>query len=226
MRLARFCISIGATLALLLAMSPTPTASADYSISRGPNTSNRVILTFDDCPKSLSSFKSTLKAFKNLGVRVALFPTGDCINAKRFDVGYALSMGHYVFNHSVSHPQLTRLSYSSVVKQLKAPGVVTTYGRPPYGAYNSTVRRAYAAVGMKMWTWTVDTNDWRGKSTSQLVSYVVRNARKGDTVLMHMQWHGFNATAVSGIKKGLAAKGIGLCRDTGAVPAKPSGISC
>lgn len=204
----------------------TPPPSGTYSITRGPNTSNRAILTFDDCPKSLSSFKSTLKAFTDMGLRVAVFPTGDCVTSGRIDAAYARSLGHYVFNHSVSHPQLTNLSYSAVVKQLGAPGIVTTYGRPPYGAYNSTVRKAYAAVGMRIWTWTVDTNDWRGKSSSELIRYVVNNTKAGDTVLMHLQWHGFNASTVRAMKDGLAAKGVGLCRNTGPVAAKPAGISC
>nr|WP_231980520.1 polysaccharide deacetylase family protein [Tessaracoccus coleopterorum] len=203
-----------------------PPPSGTYSVTHGPNTSNRVILTFDDCPKSLSAFKTTVKAATDMGVRLALFPTGDCLSAGRFDAAYARSLGHYVFNHSISHPDLTTLSYSSVVRQLGSPGVVTTYGRPPYGAYNSTVRRAYDAVGMRIWTWTVDTNDWRGKSTSQLISYVVGNAKGGDTVLMHMQWNGFNESAIRAMKSGLTEKGIGLCRNTGEVAAKPAGISC
>ncbi len=204
---------------------PTP-PSGNYSITRGPNTSNRVILTYDDCPKSLSSFRTTVKAVSDLGIRLALFPTGDCVTAGRFDATYARSLGHYVFNHSVSHPDLTTLSYSGAVRQLGSPGIVTTYGRPPYGAYNATVRRAYDAVGMRIWTWTVDTNDWRGKSSSELIRYVNTNADAGDTVLMHMQWNGFNASTIRAMRDGLSDRGIGLCRNTGSVTAKPAGISC
>ena len=205
---------------------PTPPPSGTYSVTRGPNTSKRAILTYDDCPKSLSAFKTTVKAASDLGVRLALFPTGDCVTAGRFDAAYARSLGHYVFNHSISHPDLTTLSYSSAVRQLGAPGIVTTYGRPPYGAYNSTVRRAYDAVGMRIWTWTVDTNDWKGKSSSEVTSYVVRNADGGDTVLMHMQWNGFSGSAIRAMRDGLADRGVGLCRNTGAVTAKPAGVSC
>lgn len=206
----------------------TPQAQADgYDIRKGPNTSNKVILTYDDCPKSVSSFRSTIAAATKMGVAIAVFPTGDCISAGRIDVGYARSMGHYVFNHSVSHPDLTTLSFSGVQRQLGSPGVVTTYGRPPYGATNSTVASAYASVGMKQWLWTVDTNDWRGKSTSELISYVVSTARPGDTVLMHMQWNGFNATAISAMKSGLAKRGIGLCQNQGKpTPVRPSGVVC
>ena len=228
MRVPRFAAVFLFAFSLVVAsgVATAPAQAAGYSISRGPNTSKKVILTFDDCPKSLSSFKKTVKAFSDMGVRVALFPTGNCITAGRFDAKYARKMGHYVFNHSITHPDLRTLSYAGVKRELGKPGVVTTYGRPPYGAYNATTKRAYAAVGMKIWTWTVDTNDWRGKSSSQLVSYVVNNARKGDTVLMHMQWNGFNASAVRQMKDGLADKGVGLCRNNGATAVKPAGVTC
>lgn len=206
--------------------APTPPPAGSYNLFSGPNTSNRVILTFDDCPKSLSSFRTTVKAIADLGVSVGLFPTGDCVSAGRFDAAYARSLGHYVFNHSVSHPQLTNLSRSAVIRELGAPGIVTTYGRPPYGAYNATVRSAYDAVGMRIWLWNVDTNDWKGKSSSQLISYVVANADAGDTVLMHMQWNGFNASSVKAMRDGLAAKGIGMCRIQGATAVKPAGVAC
>jgi peptidoglycan/xylan/chitin deacetylase (PgdA/CDA1 family) len=228
MRVPRFAAVFLFAFSLVVAsgVATAPAQAAGYSISRGPNTSNKVILTFDDCPKSLSSFKKSVKAFSDMGVRVALFPTGNCIKAGKFDAKYARKMGHYVFNHSITHPDLRTLSYAGVKRELGKPGVVTTYGRPPYGAYNATTKRAYAAVGMKIWTWTVDTNDWRGKSSSQLVSYVVNNARKGDTVLMHMQWNGFNKSTVKKIKSGLSKKGVKLCKNTGTVKAKPSKIKC
>lgn len=200
---------------------------SQYNTRRGPNVTNRVVLTYDDCPTSLAAFKNTVLAAEAADVGLALFPTGDCIRSGRFDAAFARAHGMHVFNHSVSHPDLTTLSYAGVRTQLGAPGVVTTYGRPPYGAVNATVRSAYASVGMRIWLWDVDTNDWRGKSQSQVVGYVVANARGGNSVLMHMQWNGFNASAIRSMKSGLSAKGIGLCRNyVGTVPVKPTGMWC
>ncbi|RMB61845.1 polysaccharide deacetylase family protein [Tessaracoccus antarcticus] len=204
-----------------------PPAPANYNISKGPNSTNRVTLTFDDCPKSLSAFKTTVLAAEEAGIALAVLPTGDCIRAGKIDTSFAREHGHYVFNHSISHPDLTTLSYAGVVKQLGAPGVVTTYGRPPYGAWNSTVKKAYDAVGMKIWIWNVDTNDWKGKSQSEVVNYVVANAKAGNSVLMHMQWNGFSGSALRAMKSGLAAKGISVCRNQGATtPVKPAAMNC
>lgn len=207
--------------------TPTPTPPiTNYSIYKGPNTTSRVTLTFDDCPKSLSAFKATVVAAREAGLALQLFPTGNCLSSGRFDAAYARSNGHYVFNHSVSHPDLTTLSYQGVLKELSAPGVVTTYGRPPFGAWNATVKRAYDAKGMRIWLWNVDTLDWKGKTSDQLIDYVVSHAKPGNSVLMHMQWHGFNGPTLKAMRDGLAERGIGVCRNQGPTEVKPASITC
>jgi peptidoglycan/xylan/chitin deacetylase (PgdA/CDA1 family) len=186
-----------------------------YDRGRGPNYTSRVVLTFDDCPRSASAFLSVVKAAKAADMGLVLAPTGNCLSsykAKHIDLAaLARSHGQYVINHSVSHPELTRIPYASVLTQLSAPGVVTNVGRPPYGATNATVAMAYTAKGMRQWTWTVDTRDWTGKTTAQVVSYVVRYSKAGSTVLMHMGWNGFTAGALAQMKSGLAGRGLRPC---------------
>lgn len=198
-----------------------------YSTRSGPNRTSRVVLSYDDCPKSLSAFKAAVVGAEDLGIALVLAPTGNCISAGRFSASYARAHGHYVINHSISHPDLADLSYSQAKYQLGSPGVVTSYGRPPYGSYDFWVRNAYAMKKMRMWLWDVDTNDWRGKTQSQVVSYVVNYSHSNDTVLMHMQWNGFTKSAMSAMKKGLAAKGLGVCRNRGTTtPTKPHILNC
>lgn len=204
----------------------TSKLTCDYNVYRGPNCSRRVILSYDDCPSSLESFKKTVRAAMELNIGLSLFPTGECLESGRFKPKYARNRGHHVFNHSVSHEDLRDLSYSGVLKELGAPGYQTTYGRPPYGATNNTVRRAYAAMGMRIWLWNVDTRDWssNGLSRSAVVSHVIHSTDKGDTVLMHMQWRGFNPKALRQIKEGLKNRGIKLCRSyPGTAPKAPQG---
>jgi peptidoglycan-N-acetylglucosamine deacetylase len=201
-----------------------PGKAARYSTLRGPNTSSRVVLSFDDCPRSRAAFRRVVRSAERQNIALVFFPTGRCLQSGRFSVGYARRHGHYVFNHSVSHPNLTGLSPAAIRRQLSAPGVVTNYGRPPYGAVNAKVRAAYRAKGMRIWLWNVDTNDWRGRSRSALVRYVVRNTDAGQTVLMHMQWNGFSGQALRAMRSGLAKRGIKVCRNyPGTAPAKPRG---
>lgn len=187
-------------------------STATYNPYRGPHHSNRVILTYDDCPTDEYYVRSMSNAAKSLNVGLVLAPTGNCISAGLFDATYARARGQYVINHSISHPNLTTLSFSSVVAQLSSPGVVTNYGRPPYGASNSSVQAAYTYKNMRQWYWTKDTNDWRGYSQSYITSYVIKNAAAGDTILMHMQHNAFNKYALSDMVNGIRARGLELCK--------------
>lgn len=198
-----------------------------YWFSYGPNRSSRVALTFDDCPKTLDDMRRVLDGAKRLGLGLMLFPTGNCIRQGRFDATYARSRGHYVFNHSVTHPQLTKLSYAGVLAQLGKPGIQSRYGRPPFGDWNTMVARAYAAKGMKIWLWNLDTLDWRGRSRKAVVGTVVGSARPGYSVLMHMQWHGFSIKALTQMKTGLTKRGLGVCRNyPGTTPARSWKVRC
>ncbi len=198
-----------------------------YSIGRGPNLTGRVVLSYDDCPTSLGAFTTMVRAARDQGIALVLFPTGQCVAAGRVDVAYARSLGHYVFNHSVSHPDLTRLSAAGVATQLAPPGVQGSYGRPPYGAHTQAVRDAYLARGMRPWTWTVDTNDWRGPKSQAEVVRIAGSAPAGATVLMHMQHAAFNPTALRQIVSGLAARGVAACRNAGGTaPARPTVLEC
>ena len=207
--------------------APTAAAAvptARYSTLGGPNVSPYAVLSFDDCPRSYAAFRRVVLRAERLNIALVLFPTGHCLRAGRFSVAFARRHGHYVFNHSVSHAELTRLPSAAIRRELSAPGVVTNYGRPPYGALNARVRAAYRVKKMRIWLWNVDTNDWRGKSRASLVRYVVRNTRPGQTVLMHMQWNGFNGSALRDMRSGLARRGIKVCRNhPGTAPAKPRG---
>ena len=198
------------------AASATQIPDASYNEYRGPNLTSRIVLTFDDCPNSLTAFRQVVSYARHANIGLVIAPTGACYdrykNSEGVDIAkLARANGQYVINHSRTHPQLPNLSYSQILSQLSG-NVYADYGRPPYGAVNSTVRKAYAAKNMRIWRWNVDTEDWKGKSRSQVVNDVVRNATPNDTVLMHMQWNAFNPTAISQIKAGLEDRGLRLCR--------------
>ncbi len=208
------------------ALSASDWASQPYTVGRGPNLSDKVVLSYDDCPKSQAVFKEVVLGAESLHVALALFPTAPCLASGVFDADFARAHGHYVFNHSVSHPHFARLDQGAIEGQLGAPGVQTTWGRPPYGELTPTIRAAYAAKGMRIWTWTVDTNDWRGAPAPQIVAYVVGQARAGDSVLMHMQHHAFDRQSLSQMVSGLAARGLGVCANSGPTEIAPRSIVC
>nr|NLI49434.1 polysaccharide deacetylase family protein [Propionibacterium sp.] len=194
-------------------------AGRRYSIERGPVEGDHVLLTFDDCPTSLAAFRATLLAAERAGIRLVLFPYGTCQAAGLFDEDFARAHGHPVYSHSATHAHLDALPRAGVLTELDEPAIQGGYGRPPYGGWNWTVLDAFAERGMRLWTWTLDTLDWMGRSRAELVDDVVRHAVPGDSVLLHMQYAGFDAAALTAIKDGLAARGLAVCRNTGPVSA-------
>lgn len=208
------------------AIADTP-AKSGYTIDRGPYDGPKVVLSFDDCPRSYSSFKAAVLAAESLGIALALFPTGACLRGPNFSASYARAHGHYVFNHSVNHPRLTQLSASKVYAELGSPGVVTNYGRPPYGLINAAVAKVYASRNMRPWLWTYDTEDWTGLSRDTVVARVINNATPGSTILMHMQHAAFNPTALRAIVTGLAGRKLTACGNyPGTTPQKPATFRC
>lgn len=207
----------------------TLAATPAYDTSRGPNSTDAVVLTYDDCPRSIKQFKAAINYAAEHDIGLVLFPTGDCVKSyKRQGFGlvtYARDRGIWVANHSRSHPLLTssKLSRADVVRQISGTAV-SNYGRPPYGGVNAKVRGAYASVssydrdGMRIWPWDVDTLDWQKlengsrPSSALITKRAVKAADEGETVLMHMQHNGFNAKTMKAIAKGLAKKGLELCR--------------
>ena len=68
--------------------------------------------------------------------------------------------GHWVLNHSYSHPDLTAISPSRVSWEIRR-GVYSNRLRPPYGAYNSTVSTIASTLGYRICNWTIHTLDWQ-----------------------------------------------------------------
>ena len=183
---------------------------------QGPNRGSRVVLTFDDCPLSLSSFDAAIGYAAQNNMGLVLAPTGDCLSSFRSRYGIDLAArarakGQWVINHSVTHRDLTTLTCTGAKNELLGTGVRTNWGRPPFGALDTAARCGYSSIGMKIWTWTVDTRDWQVRNKSITVSRASA-ARAGDTVLMHMQWQGFAPDSLRQIKSNLAARGLGVCR--------------
>lgn len=197
----------------------------------GPNRTSRVVLTFDDCPQTLSAFTNAVNYASANNIGLVLAPTGNCISSfkSRYGVDIAAlarAKGQWVINHSVSHPDLRALSCAAAAAQLGGSGVHTNFGRPPYGAIDASVTCAYSRVGMAIWTWSRDTMDWSVKSKAITVARASA-AKPGDTVLMHMQWYGFAPDSLRQINKNLNKRGVKLCRayhgtdGTGAVAKTP-----
>ncbi|GAC1391647.1 MAG: hypothetical protein NVSMB46_04900 [Candidatus Saccharimonadales bacterium] len=100
------------------------------------------------------------------------------------------SNGSIIQNHTVNHPDLTKLSFQAQKKEIcdNADKFETIYGkrptlfRPPYGAYNDLTRRAATACGMAAVV------HWHAKANGGSMQYQQGNKlQPGDIVLMHFR---------------------------------------
>jgi peptidoglycan/xylan/chitin deacetylase (PgdA/CDA1 family) len=99
----------------------------------------------------------------------------------------ARSIGGTIEAHTMSHPNLTKLSSEQMRAEIcgSADAIQTATGRrptlfrPPYGAYNDTVRAVAAQCGM--WALVL----WKGSTNDGRVDFQENEIKPGDILLMH-----------------------------------------
>ena len=232
-RIRVLAVGLGLVLCCLL-LQPAPAQAATYYNSRCGNTSGRVLLTFDDWAYG-DPYRAVRvgRYLQSRNIRAAYFLINEYARNYPNSIVKALrQQGHWVLNHTYSHPNLTRLSNSGVSWQIRN-GVVSNLLRPPYGAYDSRVSSVAASLGYRICTWTIDTRDWQKvngqyRSTSS-IRYIVRtsprSAKSSGIVLGHLFTNYPNAAG--GIIDDLHAQGLLLCRNRGPVGSRvPFPLTC
>lgn len=197
----RFLLAIALTSGLGLAASvaspDAPKSAAAPQVSAAAQTPTAakvkwVYLTFDDGP-SAKYTAQILKILQAYHVRATFFEVGQ--NVKRYPslTRRADQLGHSVQNHTWSHPNLTKVNWSTFQYQVRTTdrylraqtGYTPRCLRPPYGATNRTVAKRAAVLGKKLQLWSVDPADWSRPGTSVIVRRVLSKVRSGSVVLMH-----------------------------------------
>ena len=194
-------------------------------VSHGLRTVKNIALTFDMGGR-LDPALNIVQWLIDHGVHATLFPTGSSgtqtaqgllaiqLAATRpdlFDFG----------NHSWDHPDFRDLTTTQMADELNRTetalvpvlGTTRPWFRPPFGGWNTAVRKGVGAAGWKyMIMWDVDMIDWRpeadgGPTAADMVAKLTANARGGSIVLMHLG--GYNTLeALPDIVAGLQAAGL------------------
>lgn len=148
-----------------------------------------VALTFDDGPHRVNSTK-VLNSLLEVGARGTFFVLGNRVEDFADLVQREHDEGHAVASHNWSHGDLSEMS-GSAIRGMKAKvdkafipviGVTARYDRVPYGLYPDMIK---AKAGWPLIQWSVDTYDWRGRSTASIMKNVQKQFTDGDIVLMH-----------------------------------------
>jgi peptidoglycan-N-acetylglucosamine deacetylase len=195
---------VAATVALPGAADAAPAAACE---------SGYVALTYDDGPNA-GTTTQLLNALRSAGARATFFNIGSKVRQNPTLARSQVAAGMWVANHSWSHPRLTQLSASQISAELsqtqqaiqQATGQTPRLFRPPYGDTNGTVRQIAAQQGLTEVLWSVDSQDWNGASTSQIVQAASR-LQPGGVILMH---DGYQSTinAVPRIVANLNSRGL------------------
>lgn len=179
---------------LMLSLAAPAAAAPAQTISRGPTTEKVVALTFDDGSDG-TNINRILNTLSSHNVKATFFLTGTGINNHPQAIRNIVNQGHAVGNHSYTHPDFTKISGTQIRSQLQQTeeavrnltGKTTKpFFRPPYGAYNSTVLQHVGDAGWRYSVmWTIDTIDWTGNSSSDIVNRVMTRITPGAIILMH-----------------------------------------
>ncbi|MBR3493911.1 MAG: polysaccharide deacetylase family protein [Clostridia bacterium] len=146
-------------------------------------------LTFDDGP-SRTNTTLVLQSLMKAGVRGTFFVIGNRIANYQDLVQREHDEGHAIGGHNWHHGNVSK-SAASALRQMPAKvnraliaaiGIPTRYDRVPYGLYPKMEK---AKAGWAYIQWSLDTYDWRGRSTANIMQKVRKQATDGDIVLMH-----------------------------------------
>lgn len=182
------------------------------SVSSGTSCKGYVGITFDDGPTSNTA--TLINQLRQSGLTpVTWFNKGQNVAANGSLVTQERSVG-VVQNHSYTHPHLPTLTYQQIYDELNRTNqAITATGapkpsilRPPYGETNTNVQQAAQALGLRVVTWDVDSQDWNGASTAAIVN-AANQLQNGQIILMH---DGYTTTnnAIAQIAANLRTKGL------------------
>ena len=146
-------------------------------------------LTFDDGPSSTNTPR-VLNSLMETGARATFFVIGNRIADYQYLVQREHDEGQAVASHNWHHGNVAKSSKASLrampekVNQamIKAIGIPVRYDRVPGGRYPQMIS---AKAGWSYIQWSLDTYDWRGRSTSAVMSKVKRAIQDGDIILCH-----------------------------------------
>lgn len=174
-----------------------------------------VRLTFDDGPSTQT--ERVLDILLSKGIKATFFVLGSRAADQRSTIIRTVKEGHRVENHTWSHPDLTQLpsadriaelmKTSNVIKEIT--GFAPTEWRPPYELWNPEIQTEALSLGMIMtlWSYSTDSEDWRGIPADMIVEKIVGGAVHGSIILMHDTYEN-SLNALPGVIDGVRGKGL------------------
>lgn len=164
-----------------------------YPIYRVDTTEAKVALTFD-AAWGADKTEGILEILDEFDIVATFFLVGFWVDKYPEQTRQIAQSGCEIGSHSFNHPDMTKLTASQMKQEITSttqslhnvlPDLEVKLFRPPFGAYNDTLINTLGELGMTGIQWDVDTLDWKGYNSSQVIDRVSSNVQNGSVILCH-----------------------------------------
>ncbi|SNS41970.1 polysaccharide deacetylase family sporulation protein PdaB [Anaerovirgula multivorans] len=175
-----------------LTMAQLAKMYTDTFYLKGSANTNKIALTFDDGPNQKYTTQ-ILDVLKQHGVPATFFVLGSKVERHPEILQRIVEEGHVVGNHTWIHPDLSKVTQSSLVSEIQqtediiheVTGVRTGLMRPPYGSLNQEGMEKLRDMNYKVINWSVDSVDWRDQDVDQILINTLPDVKQGGILLFH-----------------------------------------
>ncbi len=186
-----------ATLGVMLGVTSCESIYFGYQARKVPiysvdTTEKKVALTFDAAWGADKTSK-IIEILKEEDVSGTFFLVGFWSEKFADKIKEIDEAGLDIGTHSNTHPKMSTLSEEKMTEELeKSMELIKNvtnkdvkFFRPPYGDYNDQVVSCAEKLGLKTIQWDVDSLDWKGLSSDQILSRVKASVKCGSIILFH-----------------------------------------
>lgn len=161
-----------------------------YSVDTGDE--KLVALSFD-AAWGADKTSNIIKILKDNDVGGTFFLVGFWSEKYQDKIKEISDAGLDIGTHSNTHPKMSTLSESQIISELSVScdliknvtGKPVRFFRPPYGDYNNLLLQSASGLGLQTIQWSVDSLDWKGLSSAQILARVKAGIHPGAIVLFH-----------------------------------------
>ena len=183
-------------LALCLALCcplPVIAAKKTKTVYHRVNTEEKIVaITFDDGPHPKYT-EMILDILAKYDAKATFFVIGKNLEQYGRITRRAAEEGHEIGNHTYTHAALSPLDRAQLEREiLDSEGLIAecigkspTLFRPPGGGTSLLVEQIVSGGGDKIILWDVDTRDWAGRKSADIVKTVMENTVPGSIILFH-----------------------------------------
>ena len=187
------CITLG----FMLYSSQSQSVYFGYTQRRVPIYSvqtdkKQVALTFDAAWGADKTSKIVEILTQN-GVSGTFFLVGFWCEKYQDKIKEIDSAGLDIGTHSNTHPKMSTLSAVQMENELQTSmnlitnvtGKPVRFFRPPFGDYNDQLLVTAEKLGLQTIQWSVDSLDWKGLSSDQIMNRIESGVHDGAIILFH-----------------------------------------